>query len=52
MLKRPRVLGGGDNDTLTAVLLFQEYFAHITGKHEAEQLREGITIRKRERSCP
>ena len=25
---------------LTAVLLLQEYFAHVAGKHEAEQLGE------------
>lgn len=39
MLKRPPHFPGGA--ALTAVLLFQEHFAHITGKHEAEQLAGG-----------
>lgn len=34
---------------LTAVLLFQEYFAHVAGEHEAEQLGED-TAHQRGRS--
>jgi len=31
---------------LTAVLLFQEYFAHVAGEHEAKQLREDTAHQK------
>ena len=35
---------------LTAVLLFQEYFAHVAGEHEAEQLRRTQHQKGREES--
>lgn len=38
----------GEGGLLTAVLLLQEHFAHVAGKHEAEQLGEEIIPQREE----